>query len=76
MIINPTRALYQRSAEVPPRRGALSVCPCGDPWGTPVESEITYSRPPVKPPMGQTRRSPRLNVNSVLTQAYSPTVHS
>ena len=32
--------LSQRSTEVPLRRTALSVCPCGDAWGTPLQLEI------------------------------------
>ena len=43
----------QRSTEVPLRRSALSVCPCGDLWGTPLQLEISYSRAPTKPPQGR-----------------------
>ena len=50
------------------RRSALSVCPCGDPWGTLLQLEITYSRAPTKPPQRQTLRSPRPKVTSVLTR--------
>ena len=58
----------QCSTEVPIRRSALSVCPCGDPWGTPLQSELSYSWAPVKIPRGQTLRSPRPKVPSVLTR--------
>ena len=30
------------STEVPLGRNALSVCACGDPWGTPLNAEISY----------------------------------
>ena len=46
-----------------PKRGALSICPCGDPWGTPLQLEISYSWSPIKPPRGQTLRSPRPKVH-------------
>ena len=54
--------------EVPLRRGALSVCPCGDPWGIPLQVEIRHSWAPVRPPRGQTLRSPRPKATSVLTR--------
>ena len=47
----------------PPRRSALSVCPCGDPRGTPLQLEIRETWAPVKPPRGQTLRSPRPKVH-------------
>ena len=59
------------SSEVPPRRSALSVCPGGDPWGTPTQLEIRDSWAPGKPPRGQTLRSPRPTVTSVLTRYMS-----
>ena len=46
----------------PLRTNSLSVCPCGDPWGTPLQLEINYSWAPVKPPGGQPLRSPRPKV--------------
>ena len=49
----------QRSTEVPLGRSALSVRPCGDPWGTLLHLVRRYSRAPTKPPRGQTLRSPR-----------------
>ena len=52
---------------MPLRRSALSACPCGDPWGTPLQSEIRCSWAPVRPRRGQTLRSPRPKVTSVLT---------
>ena len=52
------------------RRSALSVCPRGDTWGTPIRSETSYSWPPAKPARGQTPRSPRPKVTSVLTQQF------
>ena len=58
----------QGSTEVPLSRSALGICPCGDPWGTPLQLEIYHSWAPVKPPRGQPLRSPRPNVYSVLTQ--------
>ena len=30
--------------------GGFSVCPCGDPWGTPLRLETRHSWAPVKPP--------------------------
>ena len=36
----------------PLRRSALSGCPCGDPWGRPLQEEMGYSWAPVKPPKG------------------------
>ena len=42
----------QRSTEVLLRRSALSVYPCGDPWGTLLNLEIGYSWAPIKRPMG------------------------
>ena len=33
-ILRPTP---QRDTEVSLRRCALSICPCGDPWGTPLQ---------------------------------------
>ena len=62
-----TTVTCQRSTEVPLRRSALSVCPCGDSWGTPLQLDTSYSRSPVKPPRGQTLRSPRPKVTSMLT---------
>ena len=47
---------FQRSTEVPPRRSALSVCPCGRPWGTPLQLEIRCSWAPVKPPEGRSTK--------------------
>ena len=38
------------------RRSALSVCPCGDPWGTLLQLGIRHSGAPIKPPRGQTLR--------------------
>ena len=63
-----SRVLCQRSAEVPVWRSALSVCPCGDPWGTPLQVEMIYSLAPAKLARGQTLRSPRPTVTSVLTR--------
>ena len=37
---------------MPLRRGALSVCPCGDPWGTPLQVEINYFMGPCNAPKG------------------------
>ena len=37
-------------------------------WGTPLELEISVSRAPAKPPRGETLRSPRPNVTSVLAR--------
>ena len=34
------------------RRGALSVRPCGDPWGTPLRLERRHSWALIKPPRG------------------------
>ena len=34
---------------MPLRSSSLSVCPCGDPWGTLLQAERTYSWAPVKP---------------------------
>ena len=53
---------------MPLRRSALSVCPCGNPWWTPLQLEISYSWAPVRPPRGQTLRLPRPKVTSVLTR--------
>ena len=50
---------------MPLRRSALSVCPCGGAWGTLLRLEIRHSWAPVKPPRGQTLRSPRPHVTSV-----------
>ena len=50
------------------RRSALSVCPSGDPWGTPLQSESRHSWAPVKPTRGQILRPPRPKVTSVLTR--------
>ena len=63
-----SKNLRQWSAEVPRKRSALSACPYGDPWGTPLQLEISYSWAPVKPRRGQTLRSPRPKVTSVLTR--------
>ena len=41
-------------------------CPCGDPRLTPLPLEIRHSWVPIKPPRGQTLRSPRPRVTSVL----------
>ena len=46
--------------KVPLRRSALSVRPGGDPWGTLLHLETTYSWAPVKTPRGHTLRSPRI----------------
>ena len=40
------------------RRGALSVCPCGDPGRTPLRLEVRHSWAPIR---GQTLRSPQPN---------------
>ena len=61
--------LAQWSTEVPLGRSALGVCPCGDPWGTLLQLETSYSRAPVKLPRGQTLRSTRPKVTSVLTRS-------
>eukprot|EP00972_Heterocapsa_arctica_P073723 10883886-Heterocapsa_arctica.AAC.1 len=44
----------QSPTEVTLRRGALSVCPLGDPWGTSLQLAIGYFLAPIKPPKGQT----------------------
>ena len=67
-LVEPPSFQIQWSTEVPLRRGARSVCPCGDPWGTPLQLEIKHSWAPAKPPRGQALRSPRPKVNSVLTR--------
>ena len=53
------------------RRLALShgIGTPGDPWGTLLQVEISYSRSPVKPPRRQTLRSPRPKVTSVPTRS-------
>ena len=61
-------AVTQQGTEVPLRRSALRVCPCGDPWGTLLQLEIIHSWAPIKPPRGQTLRSPRPRVASVITR--------
>ena len=61
-------ALTQGSTELALGRSALSVCPCGDPWGTLIQLEITYSWATLKPPGVQTLRSPRPKVTSALTR--------
>ena len=68
----PSELLSQWSTEVPLRRVALGVCPCGDPWGTPFQVNISYSWTPVKPTRGQTPRSPRPKVTSVLFRLSAP----
>ena len=60
--------LSQWSTEVPLRRSALSVCPCGDSWGTLLQEEIRHWLACVKPPRGRTPRSPRPKVTSVLSR--------
>ena len=49
-------------------------CPRGDPWGTPLHLEIRHVWAPVRPPRGQTLRSPRPKVTSVLTRHSSITL--
>ena len=44
----------------------FSACPCGHPWGTPLQLEINHSWAPVKPSRGQTLRSRWPKVTSVL----------
>ena len=46
----------------------LVFVPVGDSLGTPLQVEIRHCRAPVKPPWGQTLRSPRPRVTSVLTR--------
>ena len=53
---------------MPLRRSALSVCHCGDPWGRLLQVETRHSWAPMKPPRGQTLRSPRPKVPSMLTR--------
>ena len=59
-------SVAQGSTEVPLRRSALSACPCGDAWGTPLQLETRHSWAPVKTPRGQTLRSPRPKVTSAV----------
>ena len=66
LLASPACINEARSTEVPLRRGALSVCPCGDPWS--VQLERRHSWAPVKPPRGQTLRSPRPKVTSALAR--------
>ena len=60
----------QSGTEVPLRRSALSVCACGDARGISLQLEIRYSWAPIKLPGGQTLRTPRPRVASVLTLKY------
>ena len=48
---------------MPLRRSALSVSPCGDAWGTPLDLETGYSWAPIKPPEG---------TNTKVTSAKGP----
>ena len=66
------RPIYPMKRSSALRRSALSVCPCGNPWGTPLQSEIRDSWTPVKPPRGQTLRSPRPKVYGVYGQRPAP----
>ena len=51
-------AQIQRSTGVPLGRGALSLCPCGDPWGdTPPIRNKDIHMPLQSPQWGQTLRS-------------------
>ena len=45
-----------------------SVCPWGDPWETLLQLERSYSWAPIETPRGQTLRSPRPKVTSVLSR--------
>ena len=44
--------MSQQNTEVPLRRSALSACPCGDPWGTLLQLEVSYSWAPYQAPKG------------------------
>ena len=46
--------IFYRSA---PKKKCPSVCPCGDPWRTLLQSKANHSWAPIKPPRGQTLRS-------------------
>ena len=41
-----------KHSKCPPRRSARSVCPCGDPWGTPLQVQTNHSWAPRKAPEG------------------------
>ena len=65
------RASVNEAQKEPLRRSALGVCPCEDACGTTLQLKTKHSWAPVRTPRGQTLRSPRPKVTSVLTRLRS-----